>query len=285
MAISFASISTTVNSTKTLGAAVTVPAGAVGDLMLCCAVNAAVKPYNALTNWTPIEPIASTTTSTTALGWWYRYATGTDTNPTPAWSTTTNACVAAIVRYSGVLSTAMTSIAANRHGYVLGTTVSTTSVQPPALAGATSVDLIVDIWAFGESIRTGGTNSASAVAGLPSLSGAPAGWTQRGVMGTGVGGTGPTNASGATSWNVGLVIADRLGAVDRPTVSSTSNPTDEGSKWIAASLALSATSPPSLVAPGQFFNVMHHHQPEPAERPREVIHLPHRRGRTIMRAA
>lgn len=246
MAITFQSINNASTNSGVTTLSVNVPAGAVNDLLLLCAVNGAPVAYNALTGWTPVDALASTKNGSTAAGIWYRYADGTEAaSYSPAWATTTNSCVAGIVRYSGVSKNVLPT-AANRHGFAQFPTgsanTSATSPVPSTLSGVTSGDLIVNLYCYGQRIRSGGQNDAAQVAGLPSWNAAPAGWIQRGTT--------MTSAGGATFWNCGYLICDKFDAADHPTASTTSSPTDQGSHWMVESIALAAApTPPRLQTP------------------------------------
>jgi hypothetical protein len=263
MAIQFVGMTSTVNNSLTNGASVAIPAGSVNDLMLCYASNAAVVAYNALTNWTPVDTLASTKNANTALGVWYRYATGSDTAPTPAWTGATNACTATILRYSGVSQSTLPT-AVNRHAFASSpaSTWTEQSIAAPDLAGELWSDWVVDCWALGQRTRTGGSESGtSIVSGSLEFDGGPGGfWTQRGNNTTGnASSTGPTRATGSTSWNCGVILADRfLGAVplDLPTVLAHDGTVSGGSGgrglWMTHSVALAAAVLPPVPGAGLY---------------------------------
>lgn len=257
MPITFVGIGRVLSTTAvTTLPAITIPAGSVGDLLLGYATNGAVVAFNAESGWTPVDALASTINGTTALGAWYRIATGSDTNPTFGWSTTTNPGVGVVLRYGGV-DTSVLPTAANRHGYAMhvspaATNASMTSVAPPDLSAATPWDLIVNCWALGQVTRTGGTNTGGPItgsAGALGFNGAPMGWAQRGNNITGDAlSTGSTRATGNSKWNNGMVLADRLFADEYPTVTSFDETALSGGQglWIAHSIALKALVPPNL---------------------------------------
>lgn len=223
--------------------AITLPTGNVGDLMILHAVNSYPKTWSTPSGWTAIETSAAG--NTTGMGTWYKIAASGDTTVSPTWSTGNSPCVATVTRYAGV-NTSILPTATNRHGFTTtGTssaTESETSSVPPSLSAAGPYDLFVDCWVLGCANTTGNTHSGTKAGNLV-MPGAPADWSLRASNGT-------VTGNSSSVYNCGLVVADRAGAVDRPTITALDDTgaTGEGAmsfgNWYVFSVALAAARPP-----------------------------------------
>lgn len=262
--ISFVGIDCALASSNVSSLACSIPSGSVGDLLVFYAANSNPNTWQTPSGWTTVESLTTTKTNTVGVSCWFKTATSGDTSVTAKWSSGTSCTIAAAcLRYSGV-DTSIPPTGTGRHGFTTtGSSSSvefTTSSAPPALSAMHSYDTIIDCWCIGQANATGSTTH-SPTPGFLQLPGAPAGWTQRGNNTTGDAlSTGPTRGTKSSSpfiWNCGMVIADKLGATDTPTVTSTDSTGNTGTNngatgnWVVMSMAL---TPLVIPTPNQFMS-------------------------------
>lgn len=225
MTVVFGSISAS-SLVNQLTATVTCPSGtATGDLLLLFGLNDEPFAYLVPSGFTLLgQP--SGVSADVGSGVFYRFATSGDVAGTTTYSMTesggsgTQGNVAACIRYTGVDSNAFPGAAfvntsptnlnpttariGLAHGGGSGgttTTAANAACQAPTNpTTVNSTDTVFRVYMSGDNASATGKT----------MSGAPAGWTQRGSY--------ISNVSG--KFNVGMIVCDRAGATDTATITS-----------------------------------------------------------------
>lgn len=215
MAIAFGSSAQTVGTAHAATLTVSVPSGTVdGDLLLLVGINDYPAQYTTPTGWTQLEDAFNPSWADCAI--WWRTASSE-----PASYDLTAAggycSLAAIVRYTGASGI-------RAHSQVKSTAAGTTSPAASVPTGVTATDMVVHCFGF---VGSGTTPGAVAVTGPASP------WTTRLNPCTSV----------ANDYQVGLAVADQLGATTGPTASAGTS-----AWWVTPSVALTAASAPPPVA-------------------------------------